>query len=248
MTNDLKTSTIANLDESLDGRVIRPGRARVRRSRVRSSTAGTTCVRRSSCAQRATTTSRGPSGSPRRPGSSSPSEAAGHSGAGHGSTDGGIQLDLADMRGLEIDVEDATAWVGSGLTAAEYTVATGSSRPRDRVRGHRLGRHRRDHAGRRRRLPRSQVRPDDRQPARRRRRDRRRRDRARRRRDGAGPVLGDPRRRRQLRRRDPAAVPAATGRHGRGRHAVPARHARGRSPASSRRRRRRPTSSPRSRT
>jgi FAD/FMN-containing dehydrogenase len=50
----------------------------------------------------------------------------GHSGAGHSSTDGGIQLDLADMRSLDIDVEERTAWVGSGLTAAEYTVAAGA--------------------------------------------------------------------------------------------------------------------------
>ena len=50
----------------------------------------------------------------------------GHSSAGHGSTDGGVQLDLADLRALEIDVEGRTAWVGSGLTAGEYTVAAGA--------------------------------------------------------------------------------------------------------------------------
>ena len=49
----------------------------------------------------------------------------GHSGAGHSSTDGGIQLDLSDLRALDIDAEGRTAWVGSGLTAREYTVATG---------------------------------------------------------------------------------------------------------------------------
>ena len=50
----------------------------------------------------------------------------GHSGAGHSSTDGGVQLDLSDLRALDIDVEGRTAWVGSGLTAREYTVATGA--------------------------------------------------------------------------------------------------------------------------
>ena len=50
----------------------------------------------------------------------------GHSGAGHSSTDGGVQLDLSDLRALDIDVEGRTAWVGSGLTAREYTVAAGA--------------------------------------------------------------------------------------------------------------------------
>ena len=56
-----------------------------------------------------------------------------------------------------------------------------------------------------------QVRPDDRLPAGRRGRHRRRRAPPRRRRDAPRPLLGDPRRRRQLRRRDPLPVPAARG-------------------------------------
>ena len=99
----------------------------------------------------------------------------------------------------------------------------GDARPRDRVRRHGLGRHRRHHAGGRRRVPRSQARPHDRRPAGRRGRDGRRPGAARRRRARARPVLGDPRRRRQLRRRDAVPVPPARGRHGRRRHAVPAR-------------------------
>ncbi|MGH8911405.1 MAG: FAD-binding oxidoreductase [Acidimicrobiia bacterium] len=47
----------------------------------------------------------------------------GHSSAGHGLTEGGIVLDLADMRGLEIDVDAMTAWAETGLTTGEYTVA-----------------------------------------------------------------------------------------------------------------------------
>ena len=50
----------------------------------------------------------------------------GHSPAGHGVSDGGIVLDLADMRRLEIDVEGRTAWAETGLTAGEYTSATGA--------------------------------------------------------------------------------------------------------------------------
>ena len=46
----------------------------------------------------------------------------GHSGAGHGVSEGGIVLDLANLRNLEIDVERRTAWAGTGLTAGEYTV------------------------------------------------------------------------------------------------------------------------------
>lgn len=48
----------------------------------------------------------------------------GHSGAGHGTTDDGIVLDLRDLTQLAIDAEDRTAWVGAGLTAAEVAAAT----------------------------------------------------------------------------------------------------------------------------
>ena len=47
----------------------------------------------------------------------------GHSGAGHGSTEGGILLDVAGLKDLEIDVAGRTAWVGSGMTAGELTAA-----------------------------------------------------------------------------------------------------------------------------
>jgi FAD/FMN-containing dehydrogenase len=49
----------------------------------------------------------------------------GHSVAGHGVTEGGIVLDLSDMRALEIDPEGRTAWAETGLTAGEYTRAAG---------------------------------------------------------------------------------------------------------------------------
>jgi len=47
----------------------------------------------------------------------------GHSNAGHSTTEGGIVLDLRDMKALEIDVEGRTAWAETGLTAGEYTTA-----------------------------------------------------------------------------------------------------------------------------
>ena len=50
----------------------------------------------------------------------------GHSAAGHGLTDGGLVIDVRDLRGLDIDVPARTAWAGSGLTAAEYTSAVGA--------------------------------------------------------------------------------------------------------------------------
>jgi FAD/FMN-containing dehydrogenase len=50
----------------------------------------------------------------------------GHSLAGHGVSDGGIVLDLSDMKALEIDAERHTAWAQTGLTAGEYTTAAGA--------------------------------------------------------------------------------------------------------------------------
>lgn len=49
----------------------------------------------------------------------------GHSVAGHSVSDGGIVLDLSAMKALDIDAEHHTAWAQTGLTAAEYTTATG---------------------------------------------------------------------------------------------------------------------------
>jgi FAD/FMN-containing dehydrogenase len=50
----------------------------------------------------------------------------GHSIAGHSVSDGGIVLDLSEMRALHIDVEGRTAWAQTGLTSGEYTSATGA--------------------------------------------------------------------------------------------------------------------------
>jgi len=47
----------------------------------------------------------------------------GHSIAGHGVSEGGIVLDLSDMRALDIDADRRTAWAEPGLTAGEYSTA-----------------------------------------------------------------------------------------------------------------------------
>ena len=50
----------------------------------------------------------------------------GHSSAGHGVSDGGIVLDLREMRELKIDPERRTAWAEAALTTGEYTAAAGA--------------------------------------------------------------------------------------------------------------------------
>src|SRR5829696_7124882 len=49
--------------------------------------------------------------------------AGGHSGAAHSTVEGGIVLDVRDLRTLEVDVPGRTAWVGAGLTAGELTTS-----------------------------------------------------------------------------------------------------------------------------
>lgn len=47
----------------------------------------------------------------------------GHSLAGFGTSEGGIVIDLSLMKGIEINVQERTAWAETGLTAGEYTEA-----------------------------------------------------------------------------------------------------------------------------
>src|SRR3954447_11446316 len=49
----------------------------------------------------------------------------GHSRAGHGTSEGGIVLDLSGMNTVEIDAEGRTAWAQPGVKAGDYTRATG---------------------------------------------------------------------------------------------------------------------------
>ena len=52
----------------------------------------------------------------------------GHSTAGHGVSDGGIVVDLRDMRSLAIDLDRRSAWAETGLTTGEYTSAAATCR------------------------------------------------------------------------------------------------------------------------
>ena len=56
----------------------------------------------------------------------------GHSRAGYGTSDGGLVIDLSGLNEVEIDDDGKTAWVETGATAGQYTVATGE---RGRVTG-----------------------------------------------------------------------------------------------------------------
>ena len=47
----------------------------------------------------------------------------GHSSVGHSVSEGGIVLDLSNMKDLQIDPESRTAWAEAGLTAREFTTA-----------------------------------------------------------------------------------------------------------------------------
>ena len=48
----------------------------------------------------------------------------GHSLAGHGTSDGGLVLDMSNMRGLHIDPQRRIAWAQAGFTAGQYTAET----------------------------------------------------------------------------------------------------------------------------
>lgn len=50
----------------------------------------------------------------------------GHSPAGHSASEGGVVLDLREMRSVAIDIERRTAWAEGGLTAGQYTRAAGA--------------------------------------------------------------------------------------------------------------------------
>jgi FAD/FMN-containing dehydrogenase len=47
----------------------------------------------------------------------------GHSAAGHGASDGGVVIDLRDLKAIDIDLETNTVWAGGGLTASELSTA-----------------------------------------------------------------------------------------------------------------------------
>jgi FAD/FMN-containing dehydrogenase len=47
----------------------------------------------------------------------------GHSPVGHGTTDGGVVIDLREMSSIDVDVERRAAWIGTGATALQVTEA-----------------------------------------------------------------------------------------------------------------------------
>jgi FAD/FMN-containing dehydrogenase len=59
----------------------------------------------------------------RRSGAELAIRSGGHSGAGHGTTDGGVVLDLARLKDIDLDVDGRTIWAGTGLTAGEVGAA-----------------------------------------------------------------------------------------------------------------------------
>ena len=141
----------------------------------------------------------------------------GHNVAGRAVTDGGVMIDLAEMKAIAIDPDRATATAEGGViwaelndAAAEHGLAvTGGAVSGDGDR--------RLHARRRPRLADGQVRARGRQPARGRARHGRGRRAPRRRRVAPRSLLGASRRRRELRRRDVVHVPPAPGPDDRGR-------------------------------
>ena len=138
----------------------------------------------------------------------------GHNGAGLGTCDDGVVIDLSPIKEIEVDPE-ATDRPG------RRRLHLGRGRPRDQrawpgnaQRDHLHDRRRRADPGWRSRPPDPQVRPLDRQPARGGGGAGERRAGAGQCRRAPGPVLGDPRRWRQLRRRHLVPVRAARGRYG----------------------------------
>ena len=131
----------------------------------------------------------------------------GHSFAGHSSSDGGFVLDLREMNAIDIDAASRTAWAETGATTGEFTRAAGeyglavgfgdagSVGIGGITLGGGVGFLVRKHGLTIDSLLAAEVVTADGE------------DDPRRRGLGAGPVLGDPWRRRQLRRGHPAQIP-----------------------------------------
>ena len=136
----------------------------------------------------------------------------GHGTAGSAAKDGALMIDLSGLNGVTVDPAARRARAGGGATLADLDAATQEHGLAVTGREDQQHRYRWADPGRRHGLADPQARPDHRQPGRGRGGDRRRADPA----DVGvrtpGPVLGAPRRRRELRRGHRVRVPAARGR------------------------------------
>ena len=116
--------------------------------------------------RRAPTTSPGRSRFAREHGLPLAVRGGGHNGAGLGTCDDGVVIDLSLLRDVEVDPQARTVRVGGGCTWGEVDRATGEHGLATPERDHLDHRRRRPHARRRPRPPDARVRPGDRQPAR----------------------------------------------------------------------------------
>ncbi len=139
----------------------------------------------------------------------------GHNGGGLGTCDDGVVLDLSGLKGIRGRPRRPHGAGRRRLPLGRSGCRDQRARAGDAQRDHLDHRRRRPHARRRPRPPDPQMRPDDRQPARGGGRARQRRAGPRRRGREPRPLLGDPGRRRQLRRRHLVPLPTARGRHDR---------------------------------
>ena len=122
MTTTPDVATIDRLDAEVGGHVIRPEDAEYDRARVVFSGAidhrPAAIVRPTDAQEVAKVVDLA-----RESGLSLGVRSGGHSAAGHSVPEGGISLQLGEMRAIEIDSEALTAWAQTGLTAREYTEA-----------------------------------------------------------------------------------------------------------------------------
>ena len=115
-------TTIGSLKGRIEGEVIEPGDAEYEKARLPWNHAfdlrPAAVVRCASAADVAAVV-----GFARDAGLELAVRSGGHSAAGHGTTDGGIVLDLSPMKAIDLDLDGRTVWAETGLTAGELTTA-----------------------------------------------------------------------------------------------------------------------------
>src|SRR5215218_2818250 len=115
---------IAQLHDELEGRVLEPGDADY--DQARTIMMGGLDLHPAAIAQVASVEDvKRVVAAARETGAELAVRSGGHSGAGYGSTQGGLMLDLRNLRHIEVDPVAKTAWAETGLTAAEVSKAAG---------------------------------------------------------------------------------------------------------------------------